>query len=216
MLKNIGYGVTIVSRTPARGRLSWNELQNYGLPNHTKAVVNLAGQNVLDVKYRWNEKFKKDVWNSRVNTTCCLAKAIINSESKPNAFVVLTGVGIYEPSSTKEYLEETQINEYDFLSKMCHEWEKSAKLPSSVLCRQVIIRSGVVLGYDGGMIKQLYTPFVMGLGGPVLPGNQYLPWIHVDDISRLILFCIQHQNIRGIINGVAPHQVTNKEFSKVG
>lgn len=66
------------------------------------------------------------------------------------------------------------------------------------------------------MIKQLYLPFWMGLGGPIGTGQQYLPWIHINDITRLILFSIENDNVNGIINGVAPQQITNRAFSKVG
>lgn len=214
-LKNQGYGVTIISRMPGPQRMSWHDLQKQGLPQETTAVVNLAGQNVLDMKQRWSEGFKQNVWNSRINTTHSLAKAIANAKNPPKVFVLLTGVGIYKPSDITEYNEESNLNEFDFFSKLCVEWEKSAKIPDSIPCRQVSIRSGVVLGHDGGMIKQLYLPFYFGLGGPVAPGNQYLPWIHIYDLTRLIIYCLQHNHIRGVLNGVAPHPITNEHFSSV-
>lgn len=77
------------------------------------------------------------------------------------------------------------------------------------------IRCGVVLGRNGGMIKSLYLPFYLGLGGPVLPGNQPLPWIHIQDLCNLIQFCIEEDQAKDVINGVAPQIVTNREFSKV-
>lgn len=200
---------------PGPQRMSWHDLQKQGLPHDTTAVVNLAGQNVLDVKQRWSEGFKQNVWNSRINTTTSLAKAITNAQKAPKVFVILTGVGVYEPSNITEYNEDSTFREFDFFSKLCGEWEKAAKLPTSVSCRQVIIRSGVVLGHDGGMIKQLYLPFFFGLGGPVSPGNQYLPWIHIDDLIRLITYSIENSHVNGILNGVAPHLITNEQFSSV-
>lgn len=77
------------------------------------------------------------------------------------------------------------------------------------------IRCGVVLGRTGGMIKSLYLPFYLGLGGPVLPGSQPLPWIHITDICNLIKFCIEENQAKDVMNGVAPQIVTNREFSKV-
>lgn len=200
---------------PGPQRMSWQDIQKTGLPPQTTAVVNLAGQNVLDMKQRWSEGFKQNVWNSRVNTTIALAKAIIKSESKPNVFVTMSGVGIYQPSETVEYSEESMPTEYDFLSKLALAWEKASILPPNVNCRQVNIRCGVVLGRDGGMIKQLYLPFYVGLGGPVMPGGQYLPWIHIDDITRLILYAIENEIVIGVLNGVAPQLITNKQFSDV-
>lgn len=150
-----------------------------------------------------------------MNTTTALAKAIIRTKKKPEVFVTISGVGIYRPCEDIEYTEESRNEEYDFLSKLCHEWEAAAKIPSDNNVRQVTIRSGVVLGRRGGMIKQLYLPFYLGLGGPVLPGNQFLPWIHVSDLTRLILFAIENDKIKGILNGVAPQTITNKIFSNV-
>lgn len=215
LLKGKGYDVVVISRMPGPQRLSWQDLQQTGLPNGTTAVVNLAGQNVLDMSQQWNEGFKQNVRNSRVKTTKALAEAIGNARPKPNVFVTISGVGIYPPSTDKEYTEESEVKQYDFLSKVCHEWEAAAKLPQNMKVRQVTIRSGVVLGRHGGMIKQLYLPFCLGLGGPVLPGNQYLPWIHINDITRLILFAIENPKVEGILNGVAPQVITNKVFSNV-
>ncbi|GLV43865.1 uncharacterized protein CBL_11555 [Carabus blaptoides fortunei] len=213
LLQTQGYGVKIISRMPGPQRMSWHELSKNGLPNDTTAVVNLAGQNVLDMKQKWNAGFKQNIWNSRINTTQALAQAITKSSEKPASFVLMTGIGIYEPSEKVEYTESSHTSEYDFLSSMCHEWEKSIQLPNDVNCRQVIIRSGVVLGRKGGMIQQLFLPFYLGLGGPIATGKQYLPWIHIDDICRMILFAIQNNNITGVLNGVAPQQVTNEEFT---
>lgn len=200
---------------PGPQRISWHEIQSAGIPAETMAVVNLAGQNVLDVKQRWNAGFKQNVWNSRVNTTAALAKAITATKKRPNVFITISGVGIYRPCGDMEYTEDSRNEEYDFLSKLCHEWEAAAKIPVDANVRQVTIRSGVVLGRHGGMIKQLYLPFYLGLGGPILPGSQYLPWIHISDLTRLILFAIENDKIKGILNGVAPQTITNKMFSNV-
>ncbi|XP_044270343.1 epimerase family protein SDR39U1 [Tribolium madens] len=211
-LKSQGYGVTVISRMPGPQRMTWNDLNRVGLPEGTTAVINLAGQNVLDMKQRWNAGFKQNVFNSRINTTLSLAKAISNAQNKPSVFVTISGVGIYKPDKVREYDETSVEPEFDFFSRLCHEWEKAAKLPAGPT-RQVTIRSGVVLGRNGGMIKQLYLPFFCGLGGPVMPGDQYLPWIHIDDLTGLILFALKNGKVDGTLNGVAPQNITNKEFS---
>lgn len=200
---------------PGPQRITWHELNEVGIPKGTTAVVNLAGQNVLDPTRRWTPGFKQNVWNSRVKTNLALAQAINNAAVKPSVFVTISGVGIYPPDTETEYSEESPGKEVDFLSKLCIEWEKAAKLPEGAGCRNVIVRSGVVLGKDGGMIKQLYLPFFLGLGGPVGSGNQFLPWIHVDDVAKLICFAIESGEIDGVLNGVAPQIITNKEFTKV-
>ncbi|XP_078038278.1 epimerase family protein SDR39U1 isoform X2 [Augochlora pura] len=179
----------------------------------TSAVINVAGQNVLDPMQRWSEGFKQNIVNSRVQTTKSLAKAVVNT--KANAFVTISGVAYYKPDDKIEYTEENMCEKYDFLSELCHNWEAAAHLPANSTVRQVTIRSGVVLGRDGGMIQQIYLPFFLGLGGPIGNGNQCMPWIHITDLVNMFLFSLECENIRGILNGVAPQIVTNKEFTKV-
>lgn len=214
LLKNKGYNVTVISRMPGPQRLTWFDITSNGLPEGVTAVVNLAGQNVLDPMRRWTPGFKQNVRNSRINTTHTLAQAIIKAKQKPKVFVSISGVGIYKPSTTAEYDEDSDVNlPFDFLSELCHEWEEAAKLPGKDV-RSVIVRSGVVLGRQGGMIKQLYIPFFFGLGGPIGSGKQCIPWIHVADTCNLLLFAIENSNVTGILNGVAPQVITNGDFAK--
>lgn len=217
ILKNKDYGITVVSRMPGLQHISWSDLHAKGLPKDTRAVVNLAGQNVMDFRRRWTAGFKQNVFNSRINTTISLAKVINEAQQKPSVFVTISGVGAYKPNQEKEYTEDSVCEEFDFFSKLCKNWEKAADLNAETKshCRVVTIRSGVVLGREGGMIKQLYLPFYLGLGGPVGDGSQYMPWIHIDDLTYLIVWAIENPNAEGILNGVAPHPCTNKEFSKV-
>ncbi|KAJ1528485.1 hypothetical protein ONE63_006894 [Megalurothrips usitatus] len=212
LIKN-GYKVLNVSRMPGASNIVWDELLRSGLPKSTVAVVNLAGQNILDPKRRWTPGFKQNVWNSRVNTTSSLAKSIVANEEKPKVFITISGVGIYPPSSSAEYTEESPVEPFDFLSELAVAWEKAAKLPSTSGVRQVTVRSGVVLGRNGGMIQQLFLPFFFGLGGPIASGNQFLPWIYIDDMARLIHFAIENEKVCGVLNGVAPQIITNREFS---
>ncbi|KAK9300527.1 hypothetical protein QLX08_006857 [Tetragonisca angustula] len=211
LLSHKGISYTCISRMPGPNRISWHDLECYGLPENTTAVINVAGQNILDPKQRWSEGFKQNVINSRVETTKSLAKAIICT--KANAFVTISGVSYYKPND-KEYTEESKCEKYDFLSELCHEWEAAAQLPKDSNIRQTTIRSGVVLGKTGGMIKQIYLPFFFGLGGPIANGNQYMPWIHISDLVNLFLFSIENKTVHGILNGVAPQIITNKEFTK--
>nr|CAH7713264.1 unnamed protein product [Callosobruchus chinensis] len=214
VLRGKGYGITVISRMPGPSRISWNDLNQKGLPKDTTAVVNLAGQNVMDFTRRWTAGFKQNVYNSRVNTTAALAKAIDDASVKPSVFVTISGVGAYKPDPKKEYTEESPCGNFDFFSKLCKDWESAAKL-SKEKCRVVTIRSGVVLGRDGGMIKQLYLPFYLGLGGPIGMGDQFMPWIHIDDLTSLIVYAIENPKVEGVLNGVAPTPCTNKEFSSV-
>ncbi|XP_076682863.1 epimerase family protein SDR39U1 [Andrena cerasifolii] len=211
-LSRQGASCTCISRMPGPNRMSWHDLECYGLPETTTAVINVTGQNVLNPSQRWSEGFKQNVVNSRVKTTESLAKAIVTT--KADTFITISGVAYYKPNSI-EYTEESICEEYDFLSELCHKWEAAAQLPPDSTIRRVTIRSGVVLGKDGGMIKQIYLPFFLGLGGPIGSGSQYMPWIHVTDLIGLFLFALGNKNVQGILNGVAPQILTNKEFTRV-
>lgn len=96
------------------------------------------------------------------------------------------------------------------MSKLCIEWEKAATINE---VRNVKIRTGVVLGREGGMIKSLILPFWFGFGGPVASGNQPLTWIHITDLCNLIKFSIENPKVCGVLNGVAPQIITNRDFS---
>jgi len=206
--------VTIVSRMPGLRRLTWTEIERFGLPNETAAVVNLAGQNVLDPTRRWEPGFKQNVWNSRINSTTSLVRAIKGAEKKPDVFINVSGVSGYKPSESKVYTEDDKLESFDFMSELCIAWEQTATLEKEVGVRNVKLRTGVVLGREGGMIASLIVPFWFGLGGPVGDGKQYLPWIHINDLCELIKFSIENKKVDGILNGVAPQVINNKDFSK--
>lgn len=121
----------------------------------------------------------------------------------------------YKPNDKKIYTEDDPLENYDYMSKLCVEWEKAATLDKSLGIRNIKMRTGVVLGREGGMIKQLFLPFFCGVGGPVASGDQILPWIHIDDLCELIKFSMENKNVDGALNAVAPDIISNKDFSKV-
>lgn len=194
-------------------RITWTEIEKYGLPEDTSAVVNLAGQNVLDPSRRWTPGFKQNVWNSRINSTTTLVRAIAAAEKKIDVFVNISGVSNYKPDTKRIYTEEDAGEDYDFMSKLCLEWEKAATIGKDVGVRNVKIRTGVVLGREGGMIASLIFPFWFGFGGPVASGLQPLPWIHITDLCNLIKFSIENKKVEGVLNGVAPQIITNEQFA---
>ncbi|XP_041987108.1 epimerase family protein SDR39U1 [Aricia agestis] len=212
ILRARNYDVINVSRMPAAKNISWTSLDSDGLPSNTSAVVNLAGQQFMDFTKMWTPGFKQNVLNSRVFTTKSLSKAIRQCEKKPDVFVLVTGVGAYEPSESNKYDESSPSTGTDFFSRLLREWEKAAEVDAPT--RLVIIRSGVVIGRNGGMIKNMILPFFFGLGGPIASGKQYLPWIHIEDLTRMIQYSIENENVKGILNGVAPQVITNAEFTK--
>ncbi|XP_043914791.1 epimerase family protein SDR39U1 [Protopterus annectens] len=215
LLKSRGHDITLISRHPGPNRITWDDLSSKGLPP-CEAAVNLAGENVLNPLRRWNDEFIKEVTSSRIDTTKALVKAILGAEKPLKVWILVTGVGYYRPSLSAEYTEESPGGDFDFLSRLVTDWETAACLPDAAgsQTRQVIVRSGVVLGKDGGAIKQMIWPFWMGLGGTIGSGCQYFPWIHVDDLAGILAHCIEDERVTGVLNGVSPNPCTNSDFTK--
>ncbi|NP_001374255.1 epimerase family protein SDR39U1 isoform 9 [Homo sapiens] len=142
LLNARGHEVTLVSRKPGPGRITWDELAASGLPS-CDAAVNLAGENILNPLRRWNETFQKEVIGSRLETTQLLAKAITKAPQPPKAWVLVTGVAYYQPSLTAEYDEDSPGGDFDFFSNLVTKWEAAARLPGDST-RQVVVRSGIL------------------------------------------------------------------------
>ncbi|KAG8455537.1 hypothetical protein GDO86_001653, partial [Hymenochirus boettgeri] len=218
LLNSRGHQVIIISRSPGKGRITWEDVSNKGLPP-CDAAVNLAGENVLNPLKRWTEKFKKEVVSSRIETTRTLTQAISQSENPPKSWILLTGVGYYPPSQTKEYTEESHGGDADFLSRLVKDWEEAAILPmdSKLTSRLVRVRSGVVLGRNGGALASMLLPFQFCLGGRVGSGMQPFPWIHIEDLCRLLCQTIeQSSGSEGVLNAVSPSasKDTNSGFTQ--
>uniref|UniRef100_A0A8D8U4N0 Epimerase family protein SDR39U1 n=2 Tax=Cacopsylla melanoneura TaxID=428564 RepID=A0A8D8U4N0_9HEMI len=214
-LRQKGYTVNVVSRKAGPNTITWDTLSKSGIPEGTHAVVNLVGQNILQPGSIWTEQYKKDVYSSRVNRTQDLVKQVLASQDKVKAFVSFSGVGIYEPGTNTTYTEHTDLTgkPADFFATLARDWEAAA-LDASKDVRTTIVRSGVVLGNGGGMIKSSFWPFFFFAGGPMGSGSQPLPWIHIHDMVRIIRLAIEKENVSGVLNGVAPQIITNADFAR--
>lgn len=215
-----GHEVTTVSRQPGPGKITWKDLESSGLPP-CEGAVNLAGENIMNPMRWWNESYKKELFSSRVDTTKVLSQAIAASANPPRAWVLVTGVACYKPSQTVQYTEDSEWTPFDLLSRLVLEWEAAGRLPENVAktTKQVVIRPGAVLGRDGGAMKQMMTPFWLGLGGTLGSGMQPFPWIHVSDLAGIIVHALDLSPDPPslepqVLNGVAPAQNTNYEFTK--
>ncbi|XP_056384277.1 epimerase family protein SDR39U1 [Hyla sarda] len=218
LLKSRGHQVTIISRQPGQQKITWADVSKKGLPP-CDAVVNLAGENVLNPLKRWTEEFKQTVIASRIETTRTITQAISQSQNPPHTWVVVTGVGYYPPSQTQQYSEDSPGGNADFLSRLVRDWEKAAELSSTKdkpLTKLVKVRTGVVLGRNGGALPTMLWPFRLCLGGVLGSGKQPFPWIHIEDLCRLLCHTIeQEENVAGILNAVSPSSVTdtNTDFT---
>ncbi len=172
-------------------------------------VINLSGAPIADS--RWTEKRKQELIDSRVESNRTLLKAISSWKNKPHTFITASGIGIYGDRGG-EVVDESSTPGEGFLPQLCQMWERSAMKAEAFGLRVIPLRIGMVLGSDGGALSKMTFPFRMFLGGPILPGTQFVSWIHHEDLSRLILFLITHASIRGPVNAVAPDPATMKDF----
>ncbi|GGH13257.1 TIGR01777 family oxidoreductase [Paenibacillus segetis] len=214
-----GYQVTIVTRNktdvtralehPALSYVTWEELENNEYPhNEVNAVVNLAGSTI---NQRWSPAAKADILASRLTATKSVARWVNGLTIKPEVIIQGSAVGIYGTSLEGEFDEESTISSNDFLADVTTQWESTADHEIHGV-RLVKLRTGVVLGNNGGAYPLMALPYKIGIGGRIGSGNQWIPWIHLADIVSLIDFCISNRDISGPINAVSPHPVTNNDF----
>jgi len=149
---------------------------------------------------------------SRIKTTQNIVNCINKSNTSNKILINASAIGIYKSDICND--EESKTFSDDFLGKLCKQWEKIA-LQSENNCKVVIIRLGIVLGKDGGALQNMLLPFKLGIGGKIGTGKQYFPWIHINDLYRIIEFTIKNEQIKGVMNVVAPEIITNQQFTNV-
>lgn len=173
------------------------------------AVVNLAGASVAGK--RWTASYKKEIQGSRVLTTRALVESIERAERKPRVLVNASAVGYYggRRAPEDELVDESASPGSDFLATVVTAWEAEAQKAS---VRSVQLRTGVVLSKKGGALDKMVPPFKAFAGGPIGSGEQWLPWIHLDDEIAAILFCID-EDLEGPVNLTAPEPATMNDFA---
>jgi uncharacterized protein len=174
------------------------------------AIVHLAGERV---DQRWSEDAKRAIAASRETGTRNLVEGLRASDPRPGALVSASAVGYYGPRGD-EILDESAAPGDDFLAGVCVAWEREAERAEELGMRVVRVRTGVVLDGGGGALARMLTPFKLGAGGPVAGGDQYMPWIHSDDLVGIYLAAIDGSDWSGPVNASAPEPVTNRAFSK--
>lgn len=170
-------------------------------------LINLAGASISG---RWTSKYKKEICESRIETTSMLVQAInlLTSDDKPKLIITASAVGYYSIGSQEVTEEEGEVGE-DFLAQVCKAWEASFdKLEGDI--RVVRTRLGVVLSSDQGAFPQIILPFRFGLATILGSGKQRLSWVHISDLVYAFDTIIQNERLRGAVNVVAPDAPTNK------
>jgi uncharacterized protein (TIGR01777 family) len=225
-LRDHGDTVTVLSRSPEQAQASlgveaimWDPLAGPAPAEALRgrdAVIHLAGEPVAQ---RWNDDVKRKILESREvgtrNLVAGLAAAGDGGAGGVGVLVSSSAVGYYGKHGDERVPESSPPGD-DFLARVCVAWEREADAAGDGPAhpRVVKIRTGVVLDKSGGALKTMLPPFRLGAGGPVAGGEQYLPWIHVDDLVRLYLYAATDASWSGAYNGAAPEPVTNKAFSK--
>jgi uncharacterized protein (TIGR01777 family) len=173
------------------------------------AVINLAGEPLMPA--RWTARRKAALRASRIGLTGDLVAAIEAAPSRPRVLISSSAVGYYGDRGDEPLVESSTPGK-GFLSEICQDWEAAAHQATRLGVRVALIRTGVVLGRDGGALASMRPPFELGLGGPFGSGRQYLPWIHLHDLVAVIANALTDDRYVGPINGVAPGAVTVRDF----
>jgi uncharacterized protein len=220
LLIESGYAVSVLSRNNIKNTSSisyykWDVENNF---IDEKAVlkadyiIHLAGENIADK--RWSPKRKTEIINSREQSIQLIYDVLKKNDKKLNAFISASGIGIYGALNGETICSENTPPANDFLGTTCQKWEAAADTIESLNIRTVKIRTGLVLGKNEGFLKKMIPVFKYGLGSALGSGNQYMPWIHIDDLCGIYLESIKKESMKGSYNAAVNDNTTNAIFSK--
>lgn len=217
-LLQAGHQLTVYSRQPAHVKLHCGDaveplasLAELTSEQIFDAVINLAGEPIA--AKRWTAKRKQLLLDSRLVTTQNLLDAIARMTKPPTCLINGSAVGFYGDQGDVD-VDETTLPVDDFGHQLCAQWEQLARQAEGLGVRVCIIRTGLVVGRGGGFLGKMLPVFKLGLGGPFGDGQQWMSWVHRDDLIRLIEWLINHEQCRGIYNATAPYPVMNEHFTK--
>lgn len=216
------YEVVVFSRNPAQARrdlphavdhVAWQPTEHgpwEAAVDGAYAVVYLAGASVGG--RRWNDGYKREIANTRIVGTRGIVNAIGVAKVKPQVLLSASVVGYYGHRDATP-LDETAAPGDDFLARVGANWEAEARKAAGHGVRVLLPRIGIVLGEQGGALGLMQLPVKLFVGGPILPGTQYLSWIHLADLMQILVQGLEDVRFAGPINATAPHPVTNREFN---
>ncbi|MDH4220055.1 MAG: TIGR01777 family oxidoreductase [Candidatus Aminicenantes bacterium] len=220
-LNNKGYEVICLTRNASTAKEKWGNRVKFvdwngrnamgwgGYAEGASAIINLAGDNIA--AGRWNEKKKQRIIQSRLHAGEAVVKAVKSVKKKPGVVIQASAIGFYG-NRGDELLDESASSGEGFLAEVTRKWEASTQDVETEGVRHVVIRTGMVLGADGGALVRLVQPFRFFLGGPVGNGEQWNSWIHLEDVTQSILFLMERSDLSGIFNLTAPQPLKNKDF----
>jgi len=216
-LRERGHELLLASRKEPKDNsyIQWdpeNGFADAGRLEGIDAVVHLAGESISAL--RWTDEKKKAIRDSRVLGTRNIVDTISDLKERPRVMVAASAIGFYGDRGDEELTETSKAGK-NFLAEVSREWEAEARRAEDSGVRTVLLRTGIVLSKDGGALGTMLTPFKFGLGGVIGDGKQWMSWISLHDHIEVINFALENENIRGAVNSVSPHPVTNQEFTAI-
>ena len=214
-----GHKVTVLSRTPdsvnkiiGNKLTTLSNLDQLSSEDSFQVIINLAGAPIFD--NHWSETRKKVIRDSRIKLTEQLLAYIERAGVKPELLISGSAIGYYGDQGNSVLNEASPVHP-DFSQRLCADWESTAQQAERFGVRVCLIRTGLVLAYDGGLLQRMLRPFNLGLGGTLGNGQQWMSWIHRDDWISIAKTMINNQTMQGAYNATAPHPVTNSAFTKI-
>ena len=214
-----GYSLLVLTRntTNAKRKLGGainyiNSLKEIDSTTQIQGIINLAGESIGDK--RWSAQRKKILESSRVDLTADLIALIKELDTKPEFLISGSAIGYYGDCGDKVLTEFSEPHD-EYSHRLCAAWEAQALRAKVEGVRVCIIRTGLVVGKNGGFLKKMLPSFKLGFGAKLADGNQYMSWIHMDDLIEIIMFLINDTQQNGIYNATAPNPVPNKMFTKL-
>lgn len=201
-------GTTVAGPDPDKSRRI-NQLSALAKP--VDAVINLAGASLAGK--RWNDSYKAEIRESRLETTRALGEYFAAATDKPQVWLNASAIGFYGPRGD-EPLDESAARGEGFSAQLCHDWEAAASAAVPQETRLCVLRLGVVLDRDGGAYAQMAQPFRFGIANWIGSGKQWLSWVHRDDVVAAMFHLIENTDLSGVFNLTAPEPVTSRGFAK--
>ena len=179
---------------------------------HVDHIINLTGAGIADK--RWTDQRKKILINSRVDSTLLLQQGLKENNRRVKSYTSASAIGIYGDRDAELLTEESPIGQDSFMVQCCKAWEQAAFTLNDYCDRLAVIRIGIVISSKGGALDKFVLPIKLGQANYFGNGKHFYSWIHIEDLSRIFYQCVQNSSFKGVINGVTPSPITNKEFIK--
>jgi len=218
ILNEKGHNITVLTRNVAKAERKlgntvrfYTSLDAQNSLDEYDAVINLAGESIAG--RRWTKRQEQRLCESRWSITYKLTELILNGEDPPHVFISGSAIGYYGAQSDALLTEDS--TPYNGLThQLCKKWEALALNAESEKTRVCLLRTGIVLSSEGGMLPKMSLPFKIGLGAILGTGNQYISWIHIEDMVNAIVYLLENPQAKGAFNMTSPKPATNRDFSK--